>query len=106
MLCAKEWAMRSEDENRIEATEMRVLCGKTLKDKVRNENIKKIIQVENTEEYLRCQSSRWYDHVERMSQDKAPAMTRGYRVQGGKVGRPQKRWQEVIDVDFEKRKLK
>ena len=35
---AEGWTMRSEDENRIETTEMRMLrmmCGKTLEDKVR-----------------------------------------------------------------------
>ena len=62
------WAMRSEDENRIETTEMstlRMMCGKTLKDKARNENIRKIVQVENMREYLRSQRSRWYGHVGR-----------------------------------------
>ena len=33
--------MRFKDEDRIETTEMRMMCGKTLKDKVRHENIKK-----------------------------------------------------------------
>ena len=106
---AEGWAMRSKDENRIETTEMRMLrmmCGKTLKDKVRNENIRNIVQVENIREYLRSQWLRWYNHVKRMSQDKPPAMTRVYRVQGRKIGRPKKRWQEVINVDLEKRKVK
>ena len=96
----------TEDENRIETTEMRMMCGKTLKDKARNVNIRKTVQVKNIREYLRSQRLRWYDHVERMSQDKAPVMTRGYRVQGKKIRRPKKRWQEVINVDLEKRKLK
>ena len=53
---AEAWAMRSEEENRIETTEMRMLrmmCGKTLKHKARNQNIRKIVQVENIREYLR-----------------------------------------------------
>ena len=69
---AEGWAMGSEDENRIETTEMRMLrkmSGKTLKDKARNENIRKMVQVENTRECLRSQRLRWYGHVERMSQD-------------------------------------
>ena len=49
-----------------------MMCGKTLKDKTRNENIRKIVQVENIREYLRSQRLRWYGYVERMSQDKAP----------------------------------
>ena len=54
--------MRSENENRIETIEMRrlrMMCGKTLKDKTRNENIKKIVQVENIREYLRSQRLIW-----------------------------------------------
>ena len=40
------WALRSEDKNRVETTKMRVLrmmCRKTLKDKARNEIIRKIV---------------------------------------------------------------
>ena len=73
------------------------MCGKTLKDKARNENIRKIVHVENIGEYLRSQRLRWYGHVERMSQDKAPAMTRVYQVQGRKIRRPKKRWRKVIN---------
>ena len=40
------------------------------------------------------------------SQDKARTITRVYRVQGRKIGRPKKKWQEVINVDLEKRKVK
>ena len=57
---AEGWAMRSEDENSIETTEMRMMCGKTLKEEVRNESIRKIVQVENIREYLRSQMLKWY----------------------------------------------
>ena len=42
---AEGWAMKTENENRIKTTEMRMLimmCGKTLKDQARNENIRKM----------------------------------------------------------------
>ena len=85
---AERWAMRSEDENRIETTEIRMLRmmrGKTLKDKVRNENIRKIVQVENLREYLRCQRVRWCGHVERMRLEKSED-----RVKGRKIERPRR----------------
>ena len=44
--------------------------------------------------------------MERRSQDKVPSMTRVYRVQGRKIETPKKIWQEVINVDLEKRKVK
>ena len=103
---AEGWAMRSEDENSIETTEMRMMCGKILKEEVRNETIRKIVQVEHMREYLRSQRLKWYGDVKRLSQDKAPAMTRVYRAQGRKIGRPKKRWQEVINVDLKKKKVK
>ena len=46
-LGAEGLAMRPEDENRIETTAMKMMCGKTLKDKARNENNRKIVQVGN-----------------------------------------------------------
>ena len=63
------WALKVEDERKLKATEMRMLriiCGKTLKDKINNEKIREMTGVERFEEFLREQTLRWLGHVERM----------------------------------------
>jgi len=53
---AECWAMKVEDVGRINSTEMRMLrmiCGKTVRGKVRNEEIRERTEVESIEKYLR-----------------------------------------------------
>jgi len=48
--------MKVEDVRRIKSTEMRMLrmiCGKMVRDKVRNEEIRERTEVESIEEHLR-----------------------------------------------------
>ena len=53
-----------------------MICGKTLKDKIRNECIREITGVESTTEVMKSQRLRWYRHVERMTEEKALIMAR------------------------------
>jgi len=53
---AECWAMKVEDVKRMKSTEMRMLrmiCGRTVRDKVRNEEIRERTEVESIEEHLR-----------------------------------------------------
>ena len=62
-----------EDERKLKTTEMRMLrmlCGKTLKDKVSNDKICKVTGVESIEEFLRQQRLRWLRHVERVDKER------------------------------------
>jgi len=52
---AECWPLRVEDERKLITTEMRMLrmlCGKTLKDKISNEKIHEMMEVEGIEEHL------------------------------------------------------
>ena len=63
---AECWALKMEDERRLKTTEMRMLrmiCGKTLKDKMNNEKIREMTGVVRLEEYLREKRLRWLGHV-------------------------------------------
>ena len=97
-----------DDLGRLEAAEMRMLrmmCGITLKDKIRNKKIRMLTGVETLEEYLRSQRLRWFGHVQRMSGEKAPVKAGEISVDGKKVGRPKKRWREVVTEDMKRRGL-
>ena len=68
---AECWALKMEDERRLKTTEMRMLrmmCGKTLKDKMNNEKILEITGVVRLEEFLREKRLQWLGHVERMDE--------------------------------------
>jgi len=57
------------DMRRMKSTEMRILrmiCGKTVRDKVRNEEIRERTEVESIEEHFRKQRLRWFGYMEKM----------------------------------------
>ena len=52
---AESWPLRVEDERKLKTAEMRILrmlCGKTYKDKTSNEKIHEITKVEEIEEFF------------------------------------------------------
>ena len=72
---AECWALKMEDKRRLKTTEIRMLrmiCGKTLKDKMNNEKIRETTGVVRLEEFLREKSLRWLGHVERMDEERGP----------------------------------
>ena len=100
---AECWALKVEDERRLKTTEMRMLrmmCGKTLKDKINNEKIREMTCVERLEEFLRDQKLRWLGHVERMDEERGPVKALKLEVDGTKKGRPKKRWKKVVQSDI------
>ena len=105
---AECWAMKVDDVRKMETTQsrmLRMMCGKTLKDRVRSVNIRAMTGVEKIEEFLRSQRLRWLGHVERMSDEKAPVKAMKMTVDGVKRGRPKKGWQEVVEQDMKMRGL-
>ena len=55
---AECWALKVEDERRLNITEIRLIRGKTLKDKTDNEKIREMTGVERLEKFLREQRLR------------------------------------------------
>jgi len=54
----------------LKTTQMRML--RTLKDKVSNEKIREMTEVEGIEEHLREQRLRWLGHVQKMDNERGP----------------------------------
>ena len=58
--------MRVEDKRQLKTTKMRNvahLCCKTLIDKIRNDKIHEMTEVEGIEDFLKEQRLHWLDHV-------------------------------------------
>ena len=105
---AECWALKMEDERRLKTTEMRLLrmiCGKTLKDKMNNEKIREMTGVVRLEEFLREKRLRWLGHVEKMDEERGPVKALLLEVDGTKKGRLKKRWKEVLECDMTARGL-
>ena len=99
------WAARKDHVQKLCVAEMRMLrwmCGKTKKDKIRNEHIRRNVGVVPLALKLRENRLRWYGHVNRRSSS-AP-VRRCDSIQLDKSrrtrGRPKMRWLDVIKNDM------
>ena len=105
---AEYWALKMEDERRLNTTEMRMLrmiCGKTLKDKINNEKIREMTGVVRLEEFLQEKRLRWLGHVARMDEERGPVKALLLEVDGTKKGRLKKSSKEVLECDMTARGL-
>ena len=50
----------------VMVNQLRIICGKTVKDKMNNGKIREMTGVVRLEEFLREKRLRWLGHVERM----------------------------------------
>jgi len=94
---------------RIKSTEMRMLrmiCSKTARNKVRNEEIRKRTEVESIEDHLREQRLRWFGHMVRMDCKRPQSVAINFKTDCSKKGRPKKSWKEIIDVVMKVKGLK
>ena len=94
----------SSHVNKLEVKEMnmcRWACGHTLRDHVRNENIKKRMKVESIAERYRKARLRWFGHVKRRDQDYGGRKTLEMVPPGRrKRGRPKQRWMDCVNRDM------
>ena len=76
-------------------------CGHTLRDHVRNENIKEKLKVESIAERCRKARLRWFGHVKMRDQDYIGRKTLEMVPPGRrKRGRPKKRWMDCVNRDM------
>ena len=72
MYGSETWAMRVEDMRRLERTErmmVRWMCGVTLKDRKRSEDLLEQLGIKSVAEVVRRNRLRWFRHVERIRAD-------------------------------------
>ena len=89
---------------KLEVTEMKMCrweCGHTLRDHLRNENIKERLKVESITERCRKARLRWFGHVKRRDQDYIGRKTQEMVPSGRrKRGRPKQRWMDCVKRDM------
>ena len=98
------WAMKESDKRRLNTTEMRMLraiLGVTRLDRIRNEEIRRRLNVMPIEALLRQGRLRWYGHVQRRDDGNAIRRAVSMALPGKrKRGRPRKTWKQQITEDM------
>jgi len=92
--------MTSEHRRKIVTTEMKCLrriLGVSLKDRIRNEDIRKMVGTTPILTYIKKQQVNWFAHISRLPTNSAPQMAMVHKHNGYKArGRPRKRWTTEI----------
>jgi hypothetical protein len=98
MYGSETWILRSQDCRIIETSQMRFLravAGVILRDRIRSEDVRKILQTRNVVEDIKQYQRNWLEHVERMSPKCLPWQAYFYIPTGRRdLGRPRTRWKQ------------
>ncbi|XP_076039304.1 uncharacterized protein LOC143024391 [Oratosquilla oratoria] len=93
--------------SRVQVAEVRVLrmiCGVARKDRLRNETIRRELDVESIFNYVARTQLRWYGHVGRMEEDRTPRRWYHWVPNSGRPqGRSRKRWGQNVDEALRER---
>ena len=103
------WAVKKTHEQKLRAAEMkmlRMMCGVTKRDRVRNEYIRMSVGVDSIEDKIAQSRLRWYGHISRKGEEDVVKKVWGWnREVKVSRGRPQQTWDAVVKKDMEKRGL-
>ena len=96
---SETWVTTKRDMTRLEAARMhflRSVMEYTTLDKIRNEVIRKELEISGIQDVrLKCKQN-WINHLERMDNTRLPKHSLNYKPRGRRDrGRPRKRWQCV-----------
>ena len=107
---SETWPVRMEDEMKIERNDRRMIrwiCGVKLADKVKSDELRRRLRIEDIKSVLRRRRLRWFGHVQRKQDDEWVKKCMEFKVEGSRSrGRPKKSWMEVIGNDMKKLGLK
>ena len=74
---------------------IRAIQGKTLLDKIRNEDLRATCGIQDIVSWVRVRRREWAAHVKRMDEDRLPKIVTRNRPDGRRSrGRPKKRWSQ------------
>src|SRR6218665_1834310 len=110
MYGAETWSVTRREEGPLERTEIRMprrILGVSLKDKKRNEVIRKMLRVACINEKIREARLRWYCHVMRREDENSMKRIMTAEVNGRHSrGQQKKRWGDIIQQDMKSLRLK
>jgi len=97
---SENWTLTALQRRKIEAAEMKLLrplAGYTLYDHKSNDYIRRELQITDILDKIDEYRRNWFQHLQRMPQNRIPLKSYHYRPQGRRtIGRPKKRWREQL----------
>uniref|UniRef100_A0A8D8LR18 Endonuclease-reverse transcriptase n=1 Tax=Cacopsylla melanoneura TaxID=428564 RepID=A0A8D8LR18_9HEMI len=85
---------------------VRSMIGKPRRDRVRNEESRRIAGVERIQERIERSRLQWYGHMRRLDENRIPLRMFNLETEGRRRrGRPRLRWVDMIHKDIQKRGL-
>ena len=100
MYGAETWTLTTKDWSRLVAAEMkpiRIILGKTRLDRLRNEELRKRLDVMPLESRIEQAKLRWLGHLQRMEDGRTPKLAFNWMPNGRRpTGRPRKRWRDSV----------
>ena len=98
------WAMKADDLRSLERTErmmVRWMCGVSLKDRRRSEDLCNLLGINCVADVVRRGRLRWFGHLERKSVDDWVSACRGLVVERARGrGRSRKTWEQCVRDDM------
>ena len=98
------WAMKADDLRSLERTErmmVRWMCGVSLKDRKRSEDLYNLLGINCVADVVRHGRLRWFGHLERKSVDDWVSACRGLVVERTRGrGRSRKTWEQCVRDDM------
>ena len=94
------WAMKVTNKRKIATTEMRMLrgiLGVSRRDHMRNEDIRRILNISPIDEVVRCGRLRWFGHVQIRDADNVTRRVMNLAISGTRRRRrPKKTWHQQL----------
>jgi hypothetical protein len=85
----------------------REILGKTRREKIKNDDIREQLKVDDIINDIERNRLQWYGHVMRMADERIPRRTLEMKLRGRRPrGRPSTRWMDQVMRDVEKREMK
>jgi len=105
---SETWTLKRREEERLERTEMRMLrwiLGLTLRDKKRNDDIRRSLGVACITDKVREARLKWFGHVQRREEDCVRRILEADVCGQQSRGRQRKRWIDVVKYNMEDLRL-
>lgn len=99
---SETWTLDTKTRSKIQAAEMKFLrgcLGVTKRDRLRNEDIRNLLEIYELNNKVDDYRQTWKDHVNRMNNERLPKKILNYKPKGKRdIGRPKRRWLDQRDA--------
>lgn len=97
----ESWVLNQRQRSKIQAIEMKYLRkvrSVTRKDRIRNDIIRKNLQIQSMQEFIEQRQLSWWGHLQRMNNDIPVKKIWESRTQGKRNrGRPKETWNKIVE---------